>query len=160
MGRRKDARRRPGLHHKTLVAAAVEVRRRKPGTAQDKRKDGRYAGRVRLAIAADRSADLVWLCRESRQPGSLIVTDDWSGYASLRKRGYDHHAIAESGDPEIAEQFMPMIHLVFSNLKTWLNGIHHGVSASISKPTSTSRVRSTGVPPFNAFARSSASRAV
>jgi transposase-like protein len=68
-------------------------------------------------------------------PGSLIVTDDWSGYASLRKRGYDHHAIAESGDPEIAEQFMPMIHLVLSNLKTWLilrtwlNGIHHGVSA-------------------------------
>ena len=33
-----------GIHHKTLVAAAVEVRRRKPGTAQDKRKDGRYAG--------------------------------------------------------------------------------------------------------------------
>ena len=62
-------------------------------------------------------------------PGSLIVTDDWSGYASLGKRGYDHHAIAESGDPEIAEEFMPMIHLVFSNLKTWLNGIHHGVSA-------------------------------
>ncbi len=25
--------------------------------------------------------------------------------------------------------FIPMIHLVFSNLKTWLNGIHHGVSA-------------------------------
>jgi hypothetical protein len=23
---------------------------------------------------------------------------------------------------------MQMIHLVFSNLKTWLNGIHHGVS--------------------------------
>lgn len=26
-----------GVHHKTLVAAAVEVRHRKPGTAQDKR---------------------------------------------------------------------------------------------------------------------------
>ena len=24
---------------------------------------------------------------------------------------------------------MPIIHLVFSTLKTWLNGIHHGVSA-------------------------------
>jgi len=33
-----------------------------------------------------------------------------AGYASLRKRGYDHHAIP-SGDPEVAEQFMPMIHL-------------------------------------------------
>ncbi len=45
-----------GVHHKVLVACAVEVRRRKPGTAQDKRKDGRYAGRIRLAVAADRSA--------------------------------------------------------------------------------------------------------
>src|SRR5271165_6784079 len=119
-----------GIHHKTLVAAAVEVRHRKPGTAQDRRKDGRYAGRVRLAIASDRSAEsLCGFVENAVMPGSLIVTDDWSGYASLRKRGYDHHAIAESGDPEVAEQFMPMIHLVFSNLKTWINGIHHGVSA-------------------------------
>ena len=29
-----------GVHHKTLVACAVEVRRRAPGTAQDARKDG------------------------------------------------------------------------------------------------------------------------
>ena len=55
-------------------------------------------------------------------PGSLIVTDDWSGYGSLGTRGYDHHAIAECGDPEVAEEFMPIIHLVFSNLKNWLNG--------------------------------------
>ena len=46
-----------GVHHKTLVTAAVEVRHREPGTAQDKRNDGRYAGRVRLSVAADRSAD-------------------------------------------------------------------------------------------------------
>ena len=46
-----------GVHHKVLVACAVEVRHRKPGTAQDKRKDGRYAGRVRLAVVPDRSAD-------------------------------------------------------------------------------------------------------
>jgi hypothetical protein len=119
-----------GIHHKTLVSAAVEVRHREPGTAQDKRKDGRYAGRVRLAIAADRSADSLGGFVESAVlPGSLIVTDDWSGYGSLRKLGYDHHAIAECGDPEVAEEFMPIIHLVFSNLKTWLNGIHHGVSA-------------------------------
>ena len=119
-----------GIHHKTLVTAAVEVRHREPGTAQDKRKDGRYAGRVRLSIADDRSAgSLVGFVESAVMPGALVIADDWSGYASLRKRGYDHHAIAECGEPEVAEEFLPISHLVFSNLKTWLNGIHHGVSA-------------------------------
>ncbi len=62
-------------------------------------------------------------------PGARIVTDDWSGYDSLGTRGFDHHAIAERGDPAVAEEFLPIVHLVFSNLKTWLGGIHHGVSA-------------------------------
>ena len=119
-----------GVHHKTLVAAAVEVRHREPGSAQDKRRDGRYAGRVRLAVATDRSAEsLCGFVQSAVMPGALIVSDDWSGYRSLRKLGYDHHAIAECGDPEVAEEFLPMIHLVFANLKTWLNCIHHGVSA-------------------------------
>jgi len=119
-----------GVHHKVLVACAVEVRHRTPGTAQDNRKDGRYAGRVRLAVAADRSAkSLCGFVDGAVAPGTLIVTDDWSGYAGLRKRGYDHHAIAECGDPEVTEEFLPIIHLVFANLKTWLIGIHHGVSA-------------------------------
>ena len=119
-----------GVHHKTLVGCAVEVRHRNPGTAQDKRKDGRYAGRVRLAIVDDRSAaSLGAFVTSAVMPGTLVVTDDWSGYTDLRARGYDHHPTAECGDPDVAEEFMPMIHLVFSNLKTWLNGIHHGVSA-------------------------------
>jgi transposase-like protein len=119
-----------GVHHKTLVACAVEVRRRTPGTAQDMRKDGRYAGRVRLAVAADRSAEsLCGFVEGAVANGTLIVTDDWSGYADLGKRGYDHRAIAECGDPEISEEFLPISHPVFANLKTWLAGTHHGVSA-------------------------------
>ena len=119
-----------GVHHKTLVVAAVEVRHREPGTAQDRRRNGRYAGRVRLAIAADRSADaLGCFVKSAVASGTLIVTDDWSGYAGLRGSGYDHHAIAQCGSPEVSEEFLPIVHLVFSNLKTWLNGIHHGVSA-------------------------------
>ncbi len=119
-----------GVHHKTLVTAAVEVRHREHGTAQDKRKDGRYAGRVRLSVAADRgAASLCGFVESTVMPGSLIVTDDWSGYGSLRTRGYDHHAIAGCGNPEVTQEFMPIIHLVFSNLKNRLNGIHHSVSA-------------------------------
>jgi hypothetical protein len=60
---------------------------------------------VRLSVAADRSADsLCGFVESTVMPGSLIVTDDWSGYGSLRARGYDHHAIAECGDPEVAEE--------------------------------------------------------
>ena len=109
-----------GVHHKVPVSCAIEVRHRKPGTKLDNRKDGRYAGRVRLAVVLDRSAEsLCGFVESTVAPGSLIVTDDWSGYAGLGKRGYEHFAVAECGDPEVAEQYLPIIHLVFANLKTW-----------------------------------------
>ena len=118
-----------GVHHKVLVSCAVEVRHQKVGTAQDKRKDGRYAGRVRLAVAADRSArSLCGFVESVVTPGTLVVTDEWCGFTDLRNRGYNHCSIAECGAPEVSEEFLPIIHLVFANLKTWLNGIHHGVS--------------------------------
>src|SRR5580700_10502670 len=118
-----------GVHDKVLVVSAVEVRQRKPGTKLDKRKGGRYAGRVRLAIVPDRSAEsLCGFVECAVVPGTSLVSDDWSGYASLAKRGYKHLAIAERGDPQVAEEYLPIIHLVFANLKTWLNGTHHGVS--------------------------------
>ncbi len=97
---------------------------------QDKRKDGRYASRVRLALAADRSAEaLCGLVDGAVAPGTLILTDDWSGYAGLCKRGYNHHAIAQFGKPEVTEQFLPIIHLVFAKLKTWLVSTRHAISA-------------------------------
>jgi len=118
-----------GMHHKTIVAAAVEVRHRKRDSVLNNRRNSRYAGRVRLAVVSDRSADaLCGFIKSVVAPGARIITDDWSGYAGLTKRGYDHVSIAERGDPQVAEEFMPIVHLVFSNLKTWLRGIHHGVS--------------------------------
>ena len=118
-----------GVHHKVLVACPVKARHRNTRTAQITRKDGRYAGRVRLAVVSDRSAgSLCGLVENTVTPEPLTVTDHWSGYASLGKRGYEHFAVAECGDPEAAEDYLPIIHLVFGNLKTWLIGIHHGVS--------------------------------
>ena len=58
----------------------------------------------------------------------MIITDDWTGYSRLTERGYQHLPVAERGDPAVAEEYLPMVHLVFSNLKSWLNGVHHGVS--------------------------------
>jgi hypothetical protein len=42
--------------------------------------------------------------------------------------GYVHDALPMNGSAEKAEKHLPLIHLVFSNLKTWINGTHHGVS--------------------------------
>ena len=95
-----------GVHYKVLVACAVEVRNRKIGTAQALRKSERYGGRIRLAVVSDRSANqLGRFVGSVVTPGARVVT----GYAGLRERDYDHHAIA-------------------SILKTWLSSTHHGVS--------------------------------
>jgi transposase-like protein len=118
-----------GVHDMVLVAGAVEVRQRKSASSRNKRKTGRYAGRVRLGVVPDRSArSLGGFIERNVAPGAAIITDDWSGYAKLGERGYCHTAVAERGDMQVAETFLPIIHLVFSNLKTWLRGIHHGVS--------------------------------
>jgi transposase-like protein/DNA-directed RNA polymerase subunit RPC12/RpoP len=121
-----------GLHHRTLVAAAVEVKKRLKGGNRkqiDKRRDERIAVRVRLAVVTDRSAaSLCGFVEQMVAPKAMIVTDDWSGYTSLGKRGFKHFPIPERGDPDVAEEVLPIVHLVFSNLKTWLRSIHHGVS--------------------------------
>ena len=65
---------------------------------------------------------------DSVQPGTHITTDDWSGYDHLAEKGYRLTQVAQRGDPDITEKHLPLIHLVFGNLKTWLNGVHHGVS--------------------------------
>jgi hypothetical protein len=78
---------------------------------------------------SDRGAEsLCGIVESDLTPEMLVVTDDWSGYTGLRKRAYNHHAIAECGDPEVAEDFLPIIHLVFANLKTLLIDIHHGAA--------------------------------
>ena len=117
-----------GVHDMVLVAGAVEVRQRKQGGSLNQRRTGRYAGRVRLAVVPDRSAkSLGGFIERVVMPGTTII-DDWSGYPTLGKRGYLHTAVAERGDMQVAQTFLPIIHLVFPNLKTWLRGIHHGVS--------------------------------
>jgi len=124
-----------GVHHGIIVAGAVEVRNRQakvldvsPRTKAVPRRGGRYAGRLRLSVVPNRSAKS--LCRfveDSVEGGTMVVTDAWQGYASLQERGFDHLPVAERDEARIAEEYMPLIHLVFSNLKTWINGVHHGV---------------------------------
>lgn len=115
-----------GVHHKMYVAGAVEVRQK-----HDKR--GRravYAGRLRLLVLNDRGKhSLEAFVTQNIETHSQVITDGWHGYDNLVAMGYGHESVVLDGDPEKAEKALPMIHLVFSNLKAWLLGTHHGVSA-------------------------------
>ena len=129
-----------GVHHKATVVGAIEVRRRREG--EDRAVEGRrghaegkplkramYAGRLRLRLVPSRGAEnLTAFVKENVAKGAVVRTDGWQGYDGLAKLGYGHEAVVLDGDPEKAEAHLPMIHLAFSNLKTWLLGTHHGVS--------------------------------
>ncbi len=118
----------PKADHTVLVAAAVEVRTRPPKKGdKPTRRGGRYAGRLRLEIVPNRSEKaLCGFVEAAVEPGAIVITDAAPAYATLEKRGYAHLPVVEGGDPKVAEEFLPIVHLVFSNLKAWLQGTHHG----------------------------------
>lgn len=114
-----------GVHHKVIVAGAVEVRTK----AAKNSKRTIYAGRLRLQVVKDRSAKaLETFVVENVEPQSQIITDGQVGYDGLGGMGYGHKPVVLGGDPEKTDKALPMIHLVFANLKAWLLGTHHGVS--------------------------------
>lgn len=123
-----------GVHHKTIVAGAVEIRSGRDAPRGQMlarpRKGKTYAGRLRLHVIPDRRrATLERFVVDNVEPGADVITDSWGAYSGLGGLGYYHTAVLAEADPEDEGAWLPMIHLVFSNLKAWLLGIHHGVSA-------------------------------
>lgn len=118
-----------GTHHKATVVGAVEVRTRPPGAEGKARKGMVYAGRLRLRLVPGRgSKELTEFVQENVANGAVVRTDGWKGYDDVEEFGYAHEPLVLDGDPERTEAHLPMIHIAFSNLKTWLLGTHHGVS--------------------------------
>lgn len=106
----------PGRHKgsKSLVVVAAE-------------EDGRGLGRIRMKRVADASwTSLGDFVVEAVEPGSVVHTDDWSGYHRLETQGYPHEVTRLAGHPESAEVLLPRVHRVVSLLKRWLLGTHHG----------------------------------
>ncbi len=118
-----------GVHHKATVVGAIEVRSRALGADGKKRKKALYAGRLRLRLVPNRgAATLTGFVQESVVKGAVVRTDGWDGYDGLAGLGYVHEPMVRYGDGEKTDAHLPMIHIAFANLKTWLLGTHHGVS--------------------------------
>jgi len=114
-----------GVHQKALVVGALEVRTR----STDNKKRALYAGRLRLCHVANRNAKtLTGFVSDNVQKGAMVRTDGWDSYNTLPEKGYIHDPMVLEGDPERMDAHLPMIHITFSNLNTWLQGTHHSVS--------------------------------
>jgi transposase-like protein len=111
------------VSYKSLVVGAVEVL--VYTDARGKRRE--RAGRLRLSTIADASQKaLAAFLEDNVDTGSRVRTDGWPGYSEFALEEYRHH-VRVVGDPSRAHRRFPHIHRVFSNLKAWLNGTHHGV---------------------------------
>jgi transposase-like protein len=98
---------------KSIVVATVEHK-------------GKFMGRIRLRKIPDVTENsLLKFIKDTVEPGSYVETDGFSSYQNLKKHGYRHRPIA----PDDVDLALPRAHIVFSNLKTWIKGTHHGVSS-------------------------------
>lgn len=108
---------------KVLVVGAVEVR------AYSKLNTGKVrerAGRVRLRVVPNASAiHLAGFVEEEVEVGATVFTDGWDGYRRLRPSGYAHQRFVRGKNRQL-KPILPHIHRLFSNLKAWLQGTHHG----------------------------------
>jgi len=115
-GRDTDLRGGRQRQGKPLVGVAVEVR-------------GEGSGRLRLQLLSDASAaSLTPFVAANVVAGATVHTDGWQGYAGLRVAGFDHQPRKQRARFPDREWVLPRAHRALSNLKTWLQGTHHGVS--------------------------------
>lgn len=102
-----------GTEKKAIVVVAAEVK-------------GRAIGRIRMQRVPDASAAcLVPFIEYAIEPGSVVHTDGWQGYAGVHKAGYTHK-ITAIRHRKNASDLLPCPHRVISLLKRWLLGTHQG----------------------------------
>jgi len=100
---------------KSVVVIAVEI------------KQPKGFGRVRMRYVPDASGtSLIPFVCDVVAPGSVVLTDGWSGYNELPNYGYTRKKIvlSSSGDP--AHVSMPGVHRVAGLLDRWILGTHQG----------------------------------
>ena len=113
-GKNKPGKRGRGAAGKTPVLVCVSVEDGKPGYASMKALRGVNAGEVKDAA------------EELLEPGAVVVTDGLPVY-TLGLASFDHRAKVIS-DPKTAVKKLPWVHILISNAKGMLRGVHHGVS--------------------------------
>lgn len=103
-----------GTRRKALIAVAAEER-------------GSQIGRIRMHRIRDASREsLEQFLQSNIEPGAVIHTDAWRGYARIESLGYLHEVTPVGDHGRLAHIVMPRANRVVSLLKRWLLGTHQG----------------------------------
>jgi hypothetical protein len=125
-GRQQGDRGQAQTEGKAMMVCAVEQLSTAGTGKQGIDQSGCRAGGARIAVLANASAEsLGGFIRSNIKAGTLIVSDGFKGYAGLAK--YKQLPVMPDAGAK-AGITMPIVHRLFSNIRTWLNGTFHGVS--------------------------------
>lgn len=116
IGGERAGKRGRGAEGKSLVFIAAQA-------------DGSKIGRIRLERVADASGTaLLGAIGRSVKPGSIVLTDGWSGYTGVEGKGYQHRIVQTTAI--VGANLLPRANRVASLLQRWLLGTHQGAVAS------------------------------
>lgn len=116
-----------GKTRKALVIIGVEMREGTPPKNLREKKQRFYAGRLRMRKIPDKKAVTVEkFVQDWTEPGSVVLSDADQSYMGLNELGYVHEWLVTKKNKEVIESWVPLVHLVISNLKAWLLGTYHG----------------------------------
>lgn len=118
--------RKPG-RHVTQYDIEGPPERQKRSQADRKPVLRKRAGRVRMSVVPDASAEILlpWIV-SNIEKGTKINTDGWQGYNGLNALGFRHIRTLQTHKEHKTGRWLPLVHLLISNLKRWLTGTHKG----------------------------------
>jgi len=116
VGGTAEGKRGRGSENKSLVVIAVEILPNGTGRARAK------------VIPCAEGKHLLKFIRENVVEGTSIITDGWTGYAQLDRKGYPHikqRQVIATND----EEMLPNVHRIAALLKRWLLGTHQNYTS-------------------------------
>ena len=110
-----------------LVVLAVERKPVEPGNPGI-RGTGVRCGNAQMAVVEAASTEnLLGFLKRVCAPGTTVRTDGWQAYVQAPGAGFEHLRLVE-GNAKNASEMFPLVHTLFANMKSWINGTFHGIS--------------------------------
>jgi len=113
VGGKRAGKRGRGAEGKTAILVTCEHNAGKPGVVAMK------------AVPSINKENIRKFAKDTIAPGQTLNTD---AFFALRVLTEEHHHVAKVTPPELVDEWLPWVHIVISNFKSYLLGTYHGVS--------------------------------